>query len=36
MTNREIVLLFETKESAEHPSLSAPVMLWNPEHLAFF
>ena len=35
MTDREVVLLFETEESAEDPSLSAPVILGNPEHLAF-
>ena len=26
MTDREVVLLFETEESAEDPSLSAPVI----------
>jgi hypothetical protein len=27
--------LLNTEERAEHPSLSAPVVLGNPEHLAF-
>jgi hypothetical protein len=35
MSDREVFLLFQAEESAEDPSLPAPVMPGNPEHLAF-